>query len=99
METDVYEIGDLVYVVDNWWENIDTQQIPAPLPLFEAQRQEKLCGIIVDREIYPGALGDIDRKINTYKMKHSGLYHVLLSNGKIKKYFHNRLDRPCSEET
>ena len=90
----VYEIGELVSVVDNWWDLVDTSEIPAPLPLFDAQRQEPMCGIIVDKEIYPGVHDALGKKgYNTH-----GLYHVLLSNGKIKKYFQGRLDKIELEE-
>jgi hypothetical protein len=88
MKPGIYEIGDLVSVVDNWWDSVDTRQVPALLPL-ESEIQ-KLYGIIVDKEIYPAA---INASPHAFLSKHNGLYHVLLTNGKVKKYFHNRLDK------
>lgn len=99
MIKDVYEIGELVSVVDNWWDMVDTQEIPAPLPLFDAQVQEPLCGIIVNKETYPGTSHfPISEDAMDARYRHHGLYHVLLSTGKVKKYFHNRLDKIELEE-
>ena len=90
----VYSIGDLVSVVDNWWEAIDTQNIPAPLPLFDAQKEKALFGIIVEVELYPGTKKYVkDTQADPFRARNHGLYHVLLSTGKVKKYFQNRLDK------
>ena len=89
-------IGDLVSVVDSWYDMIatDVDTMPAQplkLPLFD--HQKRVHGLIVDRENYPGINAVNDEELNPYVAKHSGLYHVLLSNGKVKKYFHNRLEK------
>ena len=82
-----YEIGDLVSVVDNWWNLGDFEQTTSPsLPFFDEDRDKSLFGIIVDVEVYPGG----SQSIKEYKSH--GLYHVLLSTGMVKKYFHNRID-------
>ena len=93
-------IGDLVSVVDNWYDMIAVDSTagrttgptqPVSLPLFD--HQERVHGLIVDRENYPGINAVKDEELNPYTAKHSGLYHVLLSNGKVKKYFQNRLEK------
>jgi len=87
-----YEIGDLVSVVDNWWDlgdftQNDFNRVRSPsLPFFDEDKDKSIFGIIVDVEVYPGG----SQFIKEYKSH--GLYHVLLSTGMIKKYFQNRLD-------
>jgi len=96
-------IGDLVSVVDNWYDMVAVDSTcgrttvpptqPVSLPLFD--HQKRVHGLIVDRENYPGINAVKDEELNPYtaNFKHSGLYHVLLSNGKVKKYFQNRLEK------
>ena len=97
-ESSLYDIGDLVSVVDNWYdmvaEDLDLSSgQPMNLPLFrEGHESKKVHGLIVDKEVYPGTVVNSETT-NAYRTKHNGLYHVLLSNGKVKKYFHNRLEK------
>lgn len=97
----MYDIGDLVSVVDNWYdmvaEDLDLSSgKPMNLPLFtEGHESKKVHGLIVDKEVYPGTIVNNETS-NPYRVKHNGLYHVLLSNGKVKKYFHNRLEKISS---
>ena len=101
-----YEVGDLVSVIDNWWEAevlpAQGKQLPLLPPSENPLVPHRVHGLIVDSEVYPvnKSLKNVPlipepsrpsrREIPLVQKL---LYHVMLPSGEVKKYFHNRLEK------
>ena len=90
----LYEIGDLVSVVDNWYdmvaEDLDLSSgQPMNLPLFrEGHESKKVHGLIVDKEVYPGTIVNNETS-NPYRVSTTDSTTFCFPT--VKKTFHNRL--------